>query len=258
MKVICLVDNYTPLTSRGIFSEHGVSFFIESDDALVLFDTGQSGDVLRHNASLLNVDLSKVTHVVLSHGHYDHTGGLPSILEFEPVIIASQHAFKPKYSKSRYIGPPISLEEIEKKTEVILTERDFKIADEIMVTGEIPRVTSFETPEDFFLDEERKVRDSLKDDRAMIVGDTLITGCCHSGIVNTLNYAEEIGEIKRVVGGLHLHNASEERLSKTVEYLKKKELELLVGHCTGMNVLCHFLSSGLSTKLIYSGFTLEL
>jgi len=96
MRIICLVDNYTPLTSRGILSEHGASFFIESDDALVLFDTGQSGDVLRHNASLLNVDLSKVTHVVLSHGHYDHTGGLPSILEFEPVIIASQHAFKPE------------------------------------------------------------------------------------------------------------------------------------------------------------------
>jgi|Deesub1362B_J571_1020462.scaffolds.fasta_scaffold00102_2 7,8-dihydropterin-6-yl-methyl-4-(beta-D-ribofuranosyl)aminobenzene 5'-phosphate synthase len=258
MRIYCLVDNYAPLTSQNILSEHGASFLIESDDVLILFDTGQTGKVLKNNASVMGLDLRKLTHVVLSHGHYDHTGGLSEVLEFQPVVIASQHAFKPKYSKKRYIGSPISLEEVERRTEVVLSENELKIADGIFVTGEIPRITRFETIEGLFLDEERKIKDPLKDDRAMIVGDSLLTGCCHSGIVNTLNYVEENHEIERIIGGLHLHNASEERLSKTMEYLLEKNFELFVGHCTGINTFCRFISSDLSVKLLHSGFILEL
>ncbi|MBC7114023.1 MAG: MBL fold metallo-hydrolase [Archaeoglobi archaeon] len=258
MRIVCIVDNYAPLTSREILSEHGVSFMIEDGDVRVLLDTSQTGRVLKHNASVLGIDLSEITHVVLSHGHYDHTGGLRELLEYEPVVIASSHAFKPKYSKSRYIGSPVSLEEVEKRTEVILRDEDYRISSEIILTGEIPRTNSFESSGEFFLDEERKTRDPLKDDRSLIVKDTLITGCCHAGIVNTLDYVERKYEIRRIIGGLHLHSSSGERISKTVERLKKKGYELFVGHCTGLNVLCRFSASGLSARPLHSGFTLEL
>jgi len=258
MRIVCIVDNYAPLTSREILSEHGVSFLIEDDDKKILLDTSQTGKVLKHNASVLGIDLSEITHVVLSHGHYDHTGGLQELLEYEPIVIASPDAFKPKYSKKRYIGSPISLEEVEKKAEVILTDEDYKISSEIILTGEIPRKNAFESSDEFFLDGERRVRDPLKDDKSLIAGENLLTGCCHAGIVNTLDYVERKFEVKRIIGGLHLHSSSEERLSKTIKRLRSREYELFVGHCTGLNVLCRFSASGLSVKPLYSGFTLEL
>jgi len=250
VRITTLSENYA---GQGyLLAEHGLSIMVETDDVNILFDTGTSISA-SHNADVLGIDLTRINKIVLSHGHYDHTGGLASILrkmKKEIEIIAHPDIWATKYNrrqgqKDRYNGIPFQRQELERLgANFNLTTKPVKITDSIMTTGEIPMVTDFEEIEPvFFVKEDSGWQpDKLLDDQALIVdtelGLIVILGCAHRGPINTLYYAQQLTGVKSihiVLGGFHLIHASEERVRLSIVALKELGVRRLGPcHCTGL------------------------
>ena len=233
----------------------GLSILVESDESSVLLDAG-AGITGAHNMDRLNIDTSKISKIVLSHGHSDHTGGLRDLLKTlkkEIEIIAHPDVWCAKHNrrkgkKEQYIGIPFQRLELEKYgAKFNLTAKPVKITENIITTGEIPMITEFEK-----IDEELIVLgdngfhpDSVLDDQALIVstskGLVVVLGCAHRGIINTLYHARKltgVGRIHMVIGGCHLIRSSEERMWQTIAALKELEVEKMsFCHCTGMGAI---------------------
>ena len=249
MTLTVLVDN---TAAEGLSSEHGLSFWIEYNGKHILFDTGQS-DLVVQNAEKLNVDLSQTDSILLSHGHYDHTGGLKAALEKAPDAMIYLHpdAAKIRYScKSpkppRQVSMPQqccqSLSDVVRKGKVVYTDKPQRIYPGVMLTGPIPRIMNYEdTGGAFYDDFECTLPDSIIDDQALLIdtpqGLVVVLGCAHSGVVNTLRYAAKLsgqGQVYAVIGGMHLLNASDERIEKTIEAFRDYGLQKIIpAHCTG-------------------------
>jgi len=246
-RITVLVENTT--RKPGLLGEHGLSFWIELEHSKILFDTGQSSALI-HNAKQLNIDLKKTDVVLLSHGHYDHTGGVGAVLElaWETKVYAHPVAFEPKFARNsdgsaRYIGmSPQNQQIVREQSELVLVEAPTEICDGLFLTGPIPRVTDFEdTGGPFFTDETCQQPDDLIDDQAAFLetsaGTLIILGCAHAGVINTLRYIQTLTNnrnIHTVIGGMHLVSASEERIYKTITELWKLGVEHLYPcHCTG-------------------------
>jgi 7,8-dihydropterin-6-yl-methyl-4-(beta-D-ribofuranosyl)aminobenzene 5'-phosphate synthase len=242
----------------GFIGEWGLSILVEADGLKILFDTGQSFSVT-HNARALNIDLSKIDKVLLSHGHFDHTGGLREVLKQtgEMDIIAHPDALNPKLADHEgtemSIGFPFDRKELEDMgARFNLTREPVWITENIVTTGEIPMVTDYEQvdPGMFIKDNGSQRPDPLIDDLAMAIraefGLTIILGCAHRGMINIIHRLQEITGEERVycvVGGTHLLRATEERLAKTVADLRKTGIQRLgVSHCTGFNASCRLAS----------------
>ncbi|MCK5648204.1 MAG: MBL fold metallo-hydrolase [Gammaproteobacteria bacterium] len=246
-----LVENTA--VGPGLLGEHGNSFFIEADDYCLLFDTGQ-GLTLRHNAELLNVPVKAIESIVLSHGHYDHMGGLAEALDMTGPVDLYLHpeAWGAKFNQNgRNIGSPITDEDkIRSLTkQIIHTRKPTEIKQGIHITGEIPRThTIEETGGPFYLDEELHHPDILVDDQALYIetyqGIVVLLGCGHSGVINTLEYIQKLTggkPIRAVIGGMHLLSAAAERLDFTAAALEQFAIPYLApNHCTGVNAICHF------------------
>ena len=236
----------------NLLAEWGLSILVETENTSVLLDTGNSVSVA-HNADALGINLSKIDRIVLSHGHYDHTGGLRQVLHKmrkDIEIIAHPDIWQPKYARrknepDRYIGIPFQRNELESLgASFNLTTEAVKIDDYITTTGEIPMVTSFEQVDaDLFVKNGTSWQpDKIMDDQALIVnmesGLVIILGCAHRGIINTLYHAQQLtGKeiISTVVGGSHLINTSEERLWQTIAALRELNVQRLgLCHCTDL------------------------
>lgn len=237
----------------GLISEWGLSILIETETVNILFDTGQSVSAA-YNADILGIDLSSVDKIVLSHGHFDHTGGLRHILTKigkKIQIIAHPDAWDLKYSlhpeknTQRYIGIPYKREELESLgADFQLNKDPLWLVDNVVITGEIPMTTEYEQiDQGLFIKQGNKfIPDKLLDDRSIILktskGLLVIAGCAHRGIINTLQYAQELtGEerIHAIIGGIHLFRASTEQCERTIEAFKKMQVEKIgVSHCTGL------------------------
>ena len=236
----------------NLLAEWGLSILIETDGAKVLLDTGQSISAV-NNTDKLGVDLDKIDKIVLSHGHYDHTGGLRPLLGRmgrEVDVIGHPDIWGAKYRRrqgqaDRYIGIPYQREELESLgARFNLSAEPLKLADNIMTTGEIPMVTGFEDAgTNLFVKENNGWRpDEFPDDQALIIktgpGLVVILGCAHRGIVNTLYHAQKLTGMERVYavfGGSHLIGTTEERVWATVAALKDLNVQKLgLCHCTGM------------------------
>jgi 7,8-dihydropterin-6-yl-methyl-4-(beta-D-ribofuranosyl)aminobenzene 5'-phosphate synthase len=247
VKITTIVEN----TARGknITSEHGLSFFIETGGEKIIFDTGQGLSFVK-NAGILGLNLAQASSIVLSHGHYDHTGGLVKATRITPEakIFAHPDALISRYSKHKdgsihEIGMPgDAKEKMFANTSVTLNEGPTEIPGGLKLTGTIPRLTDFEdTGGDFYKDLECTEKDSINDDQAGYVetprGTVVILGCAHSGIINTINYIKKLTggkKIYAVAGGMHLVNAGPERITKTVEELRILNIKILApGHCAG-------------------------
>jgi 7,8-dihydropterin-6-yl-methyl-4-(beta-D-ribofuranosyl)aminobenzene 5'-phosphate synthase len=245
-KVTILVDN---LAEPGLLAEHGFAAWIEVSGRRVLFDTGQ-GAALAENAEKLGVDLGTVDTLVLSHGHYDHTGGVPLVLLRAPAAEVCVH---PASTGARYAirggdakaismpGPARAALEAH-PVSVRWTTRAELLAPGLGLTGPIPRLTDYEdTGGPFFVDMAGDEPDPLTDDQALWArterGLVVIAGCCHAGLVNTVRHALKLsGErtLHAVLGGFHLNAASEHRLARTMDELWEIGPELIVPcHCTG-------------------------
>lgn len=238
-----LVENESCRPEIG--SEHGLAVLVEKEDHRILFDTGQS-DLLLANARQMSIDLSRIDKIVLSHGHYDHGGGLETLSHIvkPEIIIAHQEALEPRYSvppgsSPRQIGITIPTK-FSARVQVI--SKVTELAPGLFFLGVIPRQTVFEdTGGSFFLDPEGEKPDLLPDDSGLLVltdsGPVLLVGCAHSGIVNILQYVAQMMSIKKftaVLGGLHLLNAKPERLQKTVDAFRSFHVKQIGPvHCTG-------------------------
>jgi len=248
MWITTLVED--TVSKPDLLAEHGLSVLLETEDEAILFDTGQHYALL-HNATKMGIDLSKVDKIVLSHGHSDHTGGLGDALKASggAYVYGHPNIFEAKYSKrkceQRSIGIPYTRECLQLRgAELHLSKEPVQIADGIQTTGEIERQTDFETIHDRLcvMRDGMLVRDDLMDDLSLIVagreGVTVIFGCGHSGVINTLIQVRQmIGDtpISMVVGGIHLIDATEDRIDRTIRDLKEFNIgKLALCHCTGM------------------------
>jgi len=250
LRITTLSENTAGL--GNFLGEWGLSILVETGEVNVLLDTGQSISA-SYNADTLGIDLSKIDKIVLSHGHFDHTGGLRQILtrmRKEVEIIAHPDIWQAKYARrqgeaDRYIGIPFQRQELESLGGSFnLTTKPIKITDNIMTTGEIPMVTDYEEIEPYLLVKEDTgwQPDKLLDDQALIIntelGLVVILGCAHRGIINTIYHAQQLTGVKAihtVLGGCHLMDASEERVWLTIAALKELGVQRLgVSHCTGL------------------------
>lgn len=247
-----LADNRAP---EGFIREHGLALWVETDGMRLLFDTGQ-GTALIENAEKIGIRLALADAVILSHGHYDHTGGLAHMLSEArfPRVFCHPSTLRVRYSIHDGVAKDVSIREpdrvaVEQLPSVRfcrLTE-PFLLSETVGISGPVPRVVDFENPGGpFFLDPEGLEADVLEDDMALWIttphGLVVCVGCAHAGIVNTLHHVMNIsgsaGRIRAIIGGLHLTSASDERIERTIKELQAFSPEVIVPcHCTGERAL---------------------
>ena len=249
LQVTILADNFVD-RGEGLLAEHGFCLLV-AGDSQVLFDTGQT-DVCLRNAPRLGVDLSDVKTVVLSHGHYDHGGGLAALTShlgqldvyLHPTAFAAKYARCPGSAEDRHVGLRYDAETLTSMGATVHAEAGVQeLGPGLLITGEIPRATPFEeAARDFWVKGNDGFHpDPLQDDQALVLrtadGLVVLLGCAHAGVINTLNHAVKLTGDKRiraVIGGLHLASASQQRIEQTVTALKELGVEQLVAcHCTG-------------------------
>lgn len=248
VKITTLSEN---TATFGHIAEWGLSMLIEADGKKILFDTG-AGFSTVYNAHLNNIDLRTIDRMVLSHGHYDHTGGIVDVLmrmNKEIEVIAHPDIWTAKYSKHgdnpvHFAGMPYRRDLLENfGARFNLTEKPVHITDNIYTTGEVPLLSAYEKVDDnLWVKEGGKLQpDKMADDLGMVIdteyGLVVILGCAHRGIVNTLKHAQKLAGkelIYAAIGGTHLINASGGRLQKTAVELREMGVQYLgVSHCTG-------------------------
>lgn len=250
MQLRVLIDNNTYI-DQYFYGEPAVSYYMEDGDRRILFDTGYS-DILLRNAERMNIDLSKLTHIVLSHGHNDHTGGLKYLADrfnlTDVELLAHPDCFLPKRDGEEMIGAPFTIGELSTKVHYHPCTAPCYLSENLIYLGEIPRENGFEAREPIGQQQKsgKWEDDYVMDDTALVYqngdGIFIITGCSHSGICNIIEYARQVCQEQRilgVLGGFHLldDDGSSDRVRKTLWYLESCGIGCLYPcHCVSLPV----------------------
>jgi 7,8-dihydropterin-6-yl-methyl-4-(beta-D-ribofuranosyl)aminobenzene 5'-phosphate synthase len=249
VRVTVLCEN-TVGRSNGTIGEHGFSCFLETSAGNFLFDTGNGAGLL-HNARLLGLDLATVQTIVLSHGHFDHAGGMEDALGATgPIeVVAHPEIFRERFwqgqHERRSNGMPFSRLQLENLGARFRLQRElFTIAPGVHFSGEIPRITSFESGDPHLVVPEEEgtfAPDPFLDDASLLVetgkGLLLLLGCAHAGMVNIMHHAvASTGlSIHAVLGGTHLAPADKLQVEGTLQALREFKVQKIgVSHCTGL------------------------
>jgi 7,8-dihydropterin-6-yl-methyl-4-(beta-D-ribofuranosyl)aminobenzene 5'-phosphate synthase len=261
VRVTILCDNVLGVPF-GV-GEHGFSALVESGGESILFDVG-SGKGILANAQTFGRDLGAVKKICLSHGHYDHTEGLPQVLGLigGAKVYAHPGVFQERYGERvkgestirRFIGIPFRREYLESLGADFQLETGFReVADGTCLTGEVPRTTDFEKGDPKLLMPMGKtlVQDHTLDDQSLVIptgeGLVVLFGCAHSGMINTLRYArEKTGErrIRAVLGGTHLGFLADDLMEASIRELEGMGPQLVaISHCTGMKAACRLMQT---------------
>lgn len=277
MKITTLIENNLG-NKEDLDTEHGLSVYIEVDGKNILFDTGQSGNFI-DNAEKLDIDLKNLDYVIISHGHYDHSGGLERLIkDINPDIelYLGHGFFNKKYSligddDYDYIGNPFD-ESFLKDNNIptkYINEDIFNITENLLVFTNFNRDEEYENTnqtmylkedgeykKDMFLEE---VSLGLKTNKGLFV----IVGCAHPGIVNILDTIIQRTnmDIHGLIGGIHLIKEDEEKINKIIQYLKEKDIKLVGAcHCTGkqgetmlsQQLEENFINNNTGTKILFN------
>jgi 7,8-dihydropterin-6-yl-methyl-4-(beta-D-ribofuranosyl)aminobenzene 5'-phosphate synthase len=259
MILTVLTDNHAgALTS----AEHGLSYLVEHDGKRILFDTGQS-DIFLTNSTIMGVNPEDTDMIILSHGHYDHGNGLRYLggqhLLCHPGCFVKRYGNRGK----KFIGLAESYDQLLSRFNIITTKQPFHITDKIIFLGEIPRLNRYESKETTFTLENGHP-DYVADDSALAIelqeGLFIITGCGHSGIINTIEYARKVSGIEKIAGiagGFHL-KSNNRQTKETINYLLSTGAQhIYPSHCTGLPALSAF-HQAFGISLITTGQVLEI
>ena len=270
-----------PLLAEHGFS---VLIQVDDSEKQILWDAGVSQVALIENMKRMEIDPKTISSIALSHGHLDHYAAMTDLLnemqlapedkewgetvtkeevedwlaEFQIPIVAHPAAFRERWwvnDDNKMVGPFLPPPDLEWKAagaKIILSEEPYKLAQGCWTTGFVPR-TSFEKSgrptKLLYRNGSDFIPDELEEDQAIVInvkdkGLIVLSGCAHSGIVNTIQHAKEltgINKIYAIIGGFHLANADENEISKTVEYIKStRPTYVIPSHCTGFQAIGQF------------------
>lgn len=243
-------------------AEHGLAIHIVANGRKMLFDTGAS-EIFIKNAKNRKVDLTEIEEVIISHGHFDHTQGLPFFCKINSnaKIYIHQNGFEKSYGledgKLDQEQCGILWTEAEKgemEPRLIYTNERFHITEDIIISGTIPSHYGYNPSEMFYNEDDAGIltEDDMSHEQFLVIRDRdengiplgiyLFSGCSHKGIIPAIRYARDIfpnEKILGLIGGMHLYRASHDVIKKVVEEIVEQGIERVMPvHCTGINGIC--------------------
>jgi 7,8-dihydropterin-6-yl-methyl-4-(beta-D-ribofuranosyl)aminobenzene 5'-phosphate synthase len=248
MKITIISDNY--VDTACMIAEHGFCCLAETAGRRILFDTGQ-GDAVMNNMRVMGIT-GRFDMLVLSHGHYDHTGGLVrhygELAEYVSDIYASRYIFDKHLKKIgdtfSFIGFDIKQPDFEGELNLHLNDGLTEIADGVYLSGRIERFENFDADGLLYAAVDGEYgRDMFRDEQYMAVREAdglhIITGCTHCGAVNLLRDVRTKFPSDRIIsvtGGLHLFRSDDWQVDHVIDFLKKEDVQYInTGHCTGLD-----------------------
>lgn len=275
MKITVLIDNRT-ITDLYFQGEPALSLHIEHNNKKILFDTGYS-DLFIKNAEKLKIDLKGLDYVVLSHGHDDHSWGIPLLIKHmtegseenatKPVFVAHPDSLAPKRIDNHQVGATVSAAAMEAAFDMRLTEEPFWLDESAVFLGRIPRENPFEGQEPMgeTFTQGAWREDHLMDDSALAFklqeGLIIVTGCSHAGICNIVDHAIKVtGEqrILDIIGGFHLEKVGENQMQGTMKRLSEvNPAQVHPCHCTGFNAQLAMVEAKMNVKEVGVGLKIS-
>jgi 7,8-dihydropterin-6-yl-methyl-4-(beta-D-ribofuranosyl)aminobenzene 5'-phosphate synthase len=252
LKITTLIENEAG-HNKELKNEFGLSLFIEDEDISLIFDTGKSGDFI-FNAQKLQIPLNNTKHVVLSHSHFDHTGGIRKLVDTfnnKFTLHISKTFFEEKHRITgvihEFLGNNFNEKYIlDKGININYIDTDeFKLSKNITLFTNFKSLNNFETPTRYYFRKiyDDYILDSMEDELVLGIdtskGLLIVCGCSHIGIANIVENIKcrTQKKIYGIIGGLHLSKASDERIEKVLKYFDECNIEFFgVSHCTGEKV----------------------